>query len=115
MVLSASGKGCAFEPREAFRSIKRVLEESGMRLNKTKCVVVANTNACRIECRKAWHRMGVDVSFTTRDLGVDVQCTWGPWRNPVQQSRIQSLSEAMRRVRMINLSSRFKMSMIRAL
>eukprot|EP00971_Amphidinium_carterae_P242916 4823288-Amphidinium_carterae.1 len=73
MVLSASGQGCAYDLREAFRAIKRVLEASGMRLNKTKCVVVANTNACCIECRKAWHRMGVDVSFTTRDLGVDVQ------------------------------------------
>eukprot|EP00971_Amphidinium_carterae_P209033 4146980-Amphidinium_carterae.1 len=60
MVLLASGKGCAYALREAFRAIKRVLEASGMRLNKTKCVVVANTNACRIECRKAWHRMGVD-------------------------------------------------------
>eukprot|EP00971_Amphidinium_carterae_P240435 4773075-Amphidinium_carterae.1 len=41
---------------------------------------VANTDACRLECRKAWHRMQVDVSLTTSDLGVDVQ--WGPWRNP---------------------------------
>eukprot|EP00971_Amphidinium_carterae_P331897 6465724-Amphidinium_carterae.3 len=95
MVLSASGKGCAYDLREAFRAIKRVLEASGMRLNKTKCVVVANTNACRLECRKAWHRMGVDVSFTTRDLGVDVQ--WGPWRNPVQQARIVSFNKAMKR------------------
>eukprot|EP00971_Amphidinium_carterae_P249004 4942660-Amphidinium_carterae.1 len=39
--------------------------------------------------------MGVDVSFTTRDLGVEVQ--WGPWRNPAQQSRIKSFGSAMRR------------------
>eukprot|EP00971_Amphidinium_carterae_P130643 2588109-Amphidinium_carterae.3 len=32
MVLSASGKGCAYALREAFRAIKRVLEASGMRL-----------------------------------------------------------------------------------
>eukprot|EP00971_Amphidinium_carterae_P044572 876552-Amphidinium_carterae.1 len=56
--------------------------------------------------------MGVDVSFTTR-AGVDVQ--WGPWRNPVQQSKIKSFGAAMRRVRMLNLPLRFKMSMIRAL
>eukprot|EP00971_Amphidinium_carterae_P231450 4593218-Amphidinium_carterae.1 len=57
--------------------------------------------------------MGVNVSFTTRDLGVDVQ--WGPWRNPVQQARVQSFGQAMKRVRMLNLPLRFKMSMIRAL
>eukprot|EP00971_Amphidinium_carterae_P012529 246745-Amphidinium_carterae.2 len=60
MVLSASAKRCASELREA----KRILEASGMRLNKTKCVVVANSDACRLECRKAWQHMGVDVSFT---------------------------------------------------
>eukprot|EP00971_Amphidinium_carterae_P056198 1108840-Amphidinium_carterae.1 len=57
--------------------------------------------------------MGVQVEFTTRDLGVDVQ--WGPWRNPVQQSRVKSFSAAMRRVRMLNLPLQFKMGMIRAL
>eukprot|EP00971_Amphidinium_carterae_P105715 2093546-Amphidinium_carterae.1 len=96
MVLSASGKGCAYQFREAFRSIKKILELAGMRLNKTKCVVVANTDACRHECRRAWNRMGVDVGFTTRNLGVDVQ--WGPWRNPVQLSRIKSFTAAMSRV-----------------
>eukprot|EP00971_Amphidinium_carterae_P295966 5878324-Amphidinium_carterae.1 len=57
--------------------------------------------------------MGVQVAFHTRDLGVDVE--WGPWRNPVQQSRIKSFTAAMTRVRMLNLPLRFKMSMIRAL
>eukprot|EP00971_Amphidinium_carterae_P253296 5028837-Amphidinium_carterae.4 len=84
-----------------------------MKLNKTKCVVVANTAACRLECQRVWNRMGVDVAFTTRDLGVDVQ--WGPWRNPVQQSRIKSFTAAMTRVRMLNLPLRFKIGMIRAL
>eukprot|EP00971_Amphidinium_carterae_P152708 3026825-Amphidinium_carterae.1 len=84
-----------------------------MQLNKSKCVVIANTDACRRECRRAWDRMGVQVEFTTRDLGVDVQ--WGPWRNPVQQSRIKSFTAAMRRVRMLNLPLQFKMGMIRAL
>eukprot|EP00971_Amphidinium_carterae_P139142 2757488-Amphidinium_carterae.2 len=50
-----------------------------MQLNKAKCVVVANTEACRRECRNAWRGMGVQVAFHTRDLGIDVQ--WGPWRN----------------------------------
>eukprot|EP00971_Amphidinium_carterae_P292268 5801930-Amphidinium_carterae.2 len=113
MVLSATGKGCAYDLREAFRVVKKILEESGMRLNKNKCVVVANTDSCRLECRRAWNRMGVDVSFTTRDLGVDVQ--WGPWMKPVQQSRIKSFTTAMSRVRMLNLPLRFKMNMVRAL
>eukprot|EP00971_Amphidinium_carterae_P209838 4162225-Amphidinium_carterae.1 len=84
-----------------------------MQLNKSKCVVIANTDACRRECRGAWERMGVQVEFTTRDLGVDVQ--WGPWRNPVQQSHMKSFTAAMRRVRMLNLPLQFKMRMIRAL
>eukprot|EP00971_Amphidinium_carterae_P258601 5132668-Amphidinium_carterae.1 len=96
MVLAASGRGCAFALREAFKAVRTVLLDAGMQLNKPKCVVVANTDACRLECRRAWNRMGVQVAFTTRDLGVDVQ--WGPWRNPVQQSRA-----AMTRVRMLNL------------
>eukprot|EP00971_Amphidinium_carterae_P251421 4990656-Amphidinium_carterae.1 len=58
MVLSASGKGCAFALREAFRAVRRVLEDAGMQLNKSKCVVIANTAACRRECRRAWDRMG---------------------------------------------------------
>eukprot|EP00971_Amphidinium_carterae_P337072 6473724-Amphidinium_carterae.1 len=95
MVLSASGKGCAFTLREAFKAVRRVLEDAGMQLNKAKCVVVANTDPCRRECRRAWDRMGVKIEFTTRDLGVDVQ--WGPWRNPVQQSRVKSFTAAMRR------------------
>eukprot|EP00971_Amphidinium_carterae_P240330 4771293-Amphidinium_carterae.3 len=53
MVLSAVGKGRAYEVREAFCSIKKILELSWMHLNKTKCVVVANTDACRHECRRA--------------------------------------------------------------
>eukprot|EP00971_Amphidinium_carterae_P351506 6492146-Amphidinium_carterae.2 len=57
--------------------------------------------------------MGVQVQFTTRDLGVDVQ--WGPWRNPVQQSRVKAFTAAMTRVRMLNLPLHFKMGMIRAL
>eukprot|EP00971_Amphidinium_carterae_P128630 2547859-Amphidinium_carterae.1 len=113
MVLAASGRGCAFDLREAFRSVRHVLTEAGMQLNKAKCVVVANTDPCRQECRKAWRGMGVQVAFHTRDLGVDVQ--WGPWRNPVQQSRVKSFTAAMSRVRMLNLSLRFKMGMIRAL
>eukprot|EP00971_Amphidinium_carterae_P117313 2323807-Amphidinium_carterae.1 len=100
-VLAASGRGCGFELREAFKSVRAVLEAAGMQLNKAKCVVVANTKACRLECRRAWHRMGVQVQFTTRDLGVDVQ--WGPWRNPVQQSRVKAFTTAMTRVRMLNL------------
>eukprot|EP00971_Amphidinium_carterae_P303923 6039353-Amphidinium_carterae.1 len=95
MVLAASGRGCAFELREAFRSVRTVLTDAGMQLNKAKCVVVANTDACRQECRKAWRGMGVQVAFHTRDLGVDVQ--WGPWRNPVQQSRVKSFTAAMSR------------------
>eukprot|EP00971_Amphidinium_carterae_P106524 2109869-Amphidinium_carterae.1 len=61
MVLSASGRGCAFALREAFKAVRRVLEDAGMQLinNKSKCVVVANTAACRRECRRAWDRMGV--------------------------------------------------------
>eukprot|EP00971_Amphidinium_carterae_P051932 1022282-Amphidinium_carterae.2 len=59
MVLSASGKGCAFALREAFKAVRRVLEDAGMQLNKSKCVVIANTAACRRECRRAWDRMGV--------------------------------------------------------
>eukprot|EP00971_Amphidinium_carterae_P150795 2989777-Amphidinium_carterae.1 len=60
--------------------------------------------------------MGVQVQFTTRDLGVDVQCQqWGPWRNPVQQSRVKAFTTAMTRVRMLNLPLQFKMGMIRAL
>eukprot|EP00971_Amphidinium_carterae_P053980 1062728-Amphidinium_carterae.1 len=57
--------------------------------------------------------MGVQVEFTTRDLGVDVQ--WGSWRNPVQQTRVKSFPAAMRRVRILNLPLQFKMGMIRAL
>eukprot|EP00971_Amphidinium_carterae_P094512 1870755-Amphidinium_carterae.2 len=113
MVLAASGRGCAFALREAFKAVRTVLLDAGMQLNKSKCVVVANTDACRLECRRAWHRMGVQVAFHTRDLGVDVQ--WGPWRNPVQQSRIKSFTAAMTRVRMLNLPLQLKMSMIRAL
>eukprot|EP00971_Amphidinium_carterae_P264313 5243176-Amphidinium_carterae.2 len=113
MLLSATGKGCACALREAFRAVKAILEASGMRLNKTKCVVVANTDACRLECRRAWNRMRVDVSFTTHYLGVDVRC--GPWRNPVQQSGIKSFTAAMSRVRMLNLPLRFKMNTVRAL
>eukprot|EP00971_Amphidinium_carterae_P151505 3003768-Amphidinium_carterae.1 len=35
MVLAASGRGCAFELREAFRSVRQVLTEAGMQLNKS--------------------------------------------------------------------------------
>eukprot|EP00971_Amphidinium_carterae_P066781 1322347-Amphidinium_carterae.1 len=59
MVLAASGRGCAFELREAFKAVRKVLTNAGMLLNKTKCVVVANTDACRQECRRAWRGMGV--------------------------------------------------------
>eukprot|EP00971_Amphidinium_carterae_P339756 6477738-Amphidinium_carterae.1 len=38
MVLSASGRGCAFTLREAFRAVRQVLEAAGMQLNKSKCV-----------------------------------------------------------------------------
>eukprot|EP00971_Amphidinium_carterae_P193610 3841624-Amphidinium_carterae.1 len=38
MVLSAAGRSCAVELREAFRAVKKVLESAGMQLNKTKCV-----------------------------------------------------------------------------
>eukprot|EP00971_Amphidinium_carterae_P046018 905444-Amphidinium_carterae.1 len=113
MVLAASGRGCAFALRDAFKAVRMVLLDAGVQLNKSKCVVVANTEACRLEFRRAWKGMGVQVAFHTRDLGVDVQ--WGPWRNPVQQSRIKSFTAAMTRVRMLNLPLRFKMSMIRAL
>eukprot|EP00971_Amphidinium_carterae_P206860 4104571-Amphidinium_carterae.2 len=116
MVLAASGRGCAFELREAFKAVRSVLLHAGMQLNKSKCVVVANTDQCRLECRRAWHRMGVQVAFHTRDLGVDVQ--WGPW-NPVQQSRIKSFTAAMTRVRMLNLprhlTSQVRVSARRAL
>eukprot|EP00971_Amphidinium_carterae_P028435 559850-Amphidinium_carterae.1 len=59
MVVSASGRGCAYDLREAFQSVRKVLVAAGMQLNKAKCVVVANTAACRLECRRAWNRMGV--------------------------------------------------------
>eukprot|EP00971_Amphidinium_carterae_P117597 2329801-Amphidinium_carterae.2 len=87
MVLTASSKGCAFELREAFKSVKRMLETSGMRLNKAKCVVVANTDSSRKKCRKAWKGTGVEMQLTTRDLGVDVQ--WRPWRSSRTRSNRQ--------------------------
>eukprot|EP00971_Amphidinium_carterae_P274967 5456067-Amphidinium_carterae.1 len=47
--------------------------------------------------------------FTTLDLGVDVQ--GGPWRNPVQQSRVKSFIEAMRGVRTTGLFWYYKVIM----
>eukprot|EP00971_Amphidinium_carterae_P077286 1526441-Amphidinium_carterae.1 len=93
MVLAASGQSRAYALREAFEAVKRVLEALGMKLNKTKCVVVSNTGACRQKYWRAWLRVGVDVTFSAHDLGVDVQ--WGPWKNPVQQSRVKPFSDAM--------------------
>eukprot|EP00971_Amphidinium_carterae_P132322 2620887-Amphidinium_carterae.1 len=118
MVLAASGRGCAFDLREAFKAVRTVLSNAGMMLNKMKCVVVADTDASLAgtnagELGVVWECRILQVAFHTRGLGVDVQ--WGPWRNPVQQSRIKSFTAAMTRVRMLNLPLRFKMSMIRAL
>eukprot|EP00971_Amphidinium_carterae_P219839 4364322-Amphidinium_carterae.1 len=37
MVLAATGRGCGFELREAFKAVRKVLEAAGMQLNKSKC------------------------------------------------------------------------------
>eukprot|EP00971_Amphidinium_carterae_P232281 4609385-Amphidinium_carterae.1 len=80
MVLSASGKACAFELCEAFKAIKPVLEASGMHLNKNKCVVVTNTDACRLERRKNLAPDGSRCQLHHSQLGVDVQ--WGTLEKP---------------------------------
>eukprot|EP00971_Amphidinium_carterae_P061465 1216714-Amphidinium_carterae.2 len=64
MVLSASGRSCAVELREAFRAVKKVLESAGMQLNKTKCVVEDQVSQGR---HPAGDEEGVDSQPHTLD------------------------------------------------